>query len=123
MKLKLWTLQQLPLVKQMEADHMIPEIVADELENVLSILDRYYGADRAVETADGGYILLYTHYIARPEKIQIQDVLDTYYLRPDEMEAEDILCVCGSVTWKSVLYLATNDYGITLIYPVQGERQ
>ena len=30
---------------------------------------------------------------------------------------DDTICTDDGITWSSVLYLVSNDYGITLIYP------
>lgn len=115
MKLKIWTTNQMPMVREMVIDGRIPEFVADEVSRVVSILDEYYDAERNVETDDGGYLLVYTDYIE--DGREIQRFLDKYHIGLDDAELDDILCTGNGVTWKSVLYLVTNDYGITLIYP------
>ena len=30
---------------------------------------------------------------------------------------DDTICTDDGITWSSILYLVSNDYGITLIYP------
>lgn len=115
MQIKIWTANQIHMVRKMVIDGKIPEIVADEVSRVVSILDEYYGAERNVESDDGGYLLVYTDCIE--DEREIQRFLDKYHVRLDDMELDDTLCTGDGITWKSVLYLVTNDYGITLIYP------
>lgn len=115
MKLKIWTAEQLPMVQELVLDGRIPKAVADETLRVVSILDEYYGTERNVDNDDGGYLLIYTDCIG--DNGEIQKFLDNYHVRLDDMELDDTLCTGDGVTWKSVLYLVTNDYGITLIYP------
>lgn len=105
----------MPMVREMVIDGRIPEFVADEVSRVVSILDEYYDARRNVESDDGGYLVVYTDCIE--EGREIQRFLDKYNIGLDDAELDDILYTGDGVTWKSVLYLVSNDYGITLIYP------
>ena len=115
MKVKIWTVNQMPMIREMVIDGRLPEFVADEVSRIVSILDEYYDAKRNVENDDGGYLLVYTDYIE--DKAEIQAFLDKYHMNLDDAELDDTLCIRDGVTWKSVLYLVTNDYGVTLIYP------
>lgn len=115
MKIKIWTVNQMPKIREMVINGRIPESVADEVSRVVSILDEYYDAERNVETDDGGYLLVYTDYIE--DEKEIQTFLDKYHIGLEDAELDDTLYTGDGVTWKSVLYLVTNDYGITLIYP------
>lgn len=116
---KIWTMEQVPIIHELVANGRIPKVVGDEVSRVVSILDQYYGAERNVESDDGGYLLVYTDYLE--DESEIQRFLDTYHVGLDDAELDDILCTCDGVTWKSVLYLVTNDYGIALIYPCSDE--
>lgn len=115
MKVKIWTAKQLSMVQELVKDGRIPKAVADESLRVVSILDEYYGTERNVDNDDGGYLLIYTECIE--DNREIQRFLDKYRVRLDDMELDDTICTGDGVTWKSALYLVTNDYGITLIYP------
>ena len=113
--MKIWTAEQLPMVQELVKDGRIPTAVADESLRVVSILDEYYGTERNVDNDDGGYLLIYTECME--DNREIQRFLDKYHVRLDDMELDDTVCTDDGITWKSVLYLVTNDYGITLIYP------
>lgn len=63
MKLKIWTVKQLPMVQELIKDGRIPEVAVDEVARVVSILDRYYGTERNVDNDDGGYLVVYTDCI------------------------------------------------------------
>lgn len=117
--MKIWTAEQLPIVHKLVLDGRIPKAVADETLRVVSILDEYYGSERNVDNDDGGYLLIYTDCIE--DNREIQRFLDNYQIRLDDMELDDTLCTDDGITWKSVLYLVSNDYGITLIYPYRNK--
>lgn len=119
MKIKLWTLRQSAQIEELMSKKIIPVEAADKALNVLSILDKYYGEHRNVDSDDGGYLLLYTRCVK--DSKEIQGVLDEYQVPIEDAELEDVLCSVDSLIWKSVLYLITNDYGITLIYPCRGD--
>lgn len=120
MKVKLWTLKQKPQIKELLSNKLIPLEAANEALKVLSILDKYYGENRDVDNDDGGYLMLYMEPLEEGRGIS-KNELDKYHVPAEDMEAEDILCSIDGIAWKSVLYLTTNDYGITLIYPCKGE--
>ena len=115
MEIKIWTNSQLSMIKQMEVEGRIPADVTNETKRVLSILDGYYGEDRDVENDDGGYVVIFTECIEDVEGIP--KILDKYHVRLDDEEFKNDLCACGGVIWTSALYLVSNDYGITVIYP------
>ena len=121
MKVKIWTAKQLPIIQELFSDGRIPKAVADETLRVVSILDEYYGTERNVDNDDGGYLLVYTDCIGNFG--EIERFLDKYHVRLDDMELDDTLYTGDGVTWKSVLYLVTNDYGITLIYPYRDKEK
>lgn len=118
MKIKLWTLKQSEKIEELLSKKIIPVSAADKALDVLTILDEYYKEDREVDNDDGGYLLLYTECME--EGKEIQGVLDEYHVPVEDAELEDVLCSIDGVIWKSVLYLVTNDFGITLIYPCKG---
>jgi hypothetical protein len=117
MKIKLWTLRQSSQVEELLLRKMIPTEAAERVLNVLSTLDKYYGADRDVDHDDGGYLLLYTGCVKEEEVLR--EVLGAYHVPIEDTELEDILCSGDTDgVWKAVLYLIGNDYGIEMIYPV-----
>lgn len=118
MKIKLWTFKQSSQVEELLLNKLIPAEAADRALNVLSTLDKYYGADRDVDHDDGGYLLLYTECVKEDE--ELREVLRVYHVPVEDAELEDVLCSIDGVIWKSILYLATSDFGITLIYPRRG---
>lgn len=115
MKIKIWTVNQMSMVREMVIDGRIPEFVADEVSRVVSILDEYYDAKRNVESDDGGYLVVYTDCVE--DEREIQAFFERYHISLDDAELDDTLGICNGITWRSVLYLVTNDYGITFIYP------
>lgn len=52
---------------------------------------------------------------------ELKEVLREYHVPVEDAELEDVLCSIDGVIWKAVLYLATSDFGITLIYPCRGD--
>lgn len=116
---KIWTQSQLTMVRQMEAEGRIPADVTNETRRVLSILNDYYGQDRDVDNDDGGYVVIFTELMG--DSGEIREILEEYHVRLDDEEFRENLCVCDGVVWMSALYLVSNDYGITVIYPRRSE--
>ena len=118
MKIKLWTFKQSSQVEELLLRKMIPAEAAERALNVVSTLDKYYGAHRDVDHDYGGYLLLYTGCVKEDE--ELKEVLREYHVSVEDAELEDVLCSIDGVIWKAVLYLAASDFGITLIYPCKG---
>lgn len=115
LEIKVWTNSQFSVVQQMESEGRIPADVTNETKRVLSILDGYYGEDRDVENDDGGYVVIFTECVENDE--HVPKILEKYHVRLNDEEFKDDLCACDGVIWTSALYLVSNDYGITVIYP------
>lgn len=91
-----------------------PAAIRKETERILEILDNVYGDLRDVQKDDGGYILLSTEPL--PE-IQLKNILKQYHVRSKDFEYEDFIYNPTGVVWIIRLYIITNDYGITIIFP------
>ena len=70
MKIKLWTLRQSSQVEELLLRKMIPAEAAERALNVVSTLDKYYGAHRDVDHDYGGYLLLYTGCVKEDEELK-----------------------------------------------------
>lgn len=120
--MKLWTPGQMSQIRQMEQDKVLPSEIANEIERILDILDTYYGRDRDVDEDDGGYIILERDSEEEGAE-QYKALLEGRHLREGEEEYCDILqCKDGS-KWQVTLWLVTNDYGVTVIRRMEGERR
>lgn len=118
--MKFWTLEQLLQLMQLEQKGILPSEIVEEMKRVMEILDTYYGKDRDVEEDDGGYILLQTGS-DEEESEQYQELFEKRRLREGEEEYCDILrCQDGS-EWQVMLFLVTNEYGVTVIRKSRGE--
>lgn len=112
---RIWTRAQYDKLSELQKKHQIPEEVIEEIHRVVDMLDRYYGSDRDVDRDDGGYLFLTTESIEAGRCFK--ELLDQYHVRAEDAELDDTLCIRDGTAWKSALYLVSNDYGITFIYP------
>lgn len=117
---RIWTKSQLQKMSELKKEHRIPQYVIDEVERVVKILDCYYGEKRDVDNDDGGYVYLISSENAGTVRSEYLKILKQYNLDEDMAEFEDILCSDGEIEWHSDLFLVCNDYGVTIIYPIQG---
>ena len=115
---KIWRVAQIQNLLALQEKYKIPQEVIRVVEHIAEILDAEYGMERDVDNDDGGYILLLL-----PEK-DMDDtkvlhymVLEEYGLCYGTAEMESVICRYGGMEWFEELYLTTNDYGITVIYP------
>lgn len=115
---RIWTQQQYAKLFKLQKKYSIPHEVIESICKVVEILDRYYGKDRNVDTDDGGYLVLFTECLEGMGSIY--KILENYHVHIADAELEEVLCFSDGLLWKSVLYLITNDYGITVIYPCKG---
>lgn len=118
MKRIFWTERQVDEVKEVCSQHRTPEKVQKEVNRVLKILDNVYGDNREVWNDDGGFILFCTESIGEKE---LEEILKEYHVRSDEAEYRDIIEQENRRTWEIRLYLITNDYGITIVFPTGKE--
>lgn len=114
-----WTKAQLPQLYELQNKHNMPSKVIDEIEKVISILDTYYGTERDFQNDDGGYIFFMLSDEVDRSKIERKTLLEKYSLEEDGAEYHDLIIADGAIEWYTELYLITNDYGITLVYPIR----
>ncbi len=119
----IWTKAQLQKLDELRKEHRIPQYVIDEVKRVVRILDCYYGEKRDVDDDDGGYVCLISSENIGEVRKEYLKILKQYNLEKDMAEFEDILCSDGEIEWHSDLFLVCNDYGVTIIYPVEGGEQ
>lgn len=112
---KFWTITQKSEIQKICREHGIPQNVEDEIFKVIHILDSNYGIGRDIG-ADGGYVALFLETTA-VDSGEYQAILEQFHLEECNLEFSDILTKSGEWEWHSDLYIATNDYGITIIYP------
>lgn len=112
---RIWTRAQYKELSELQKEYRIPEEVIKDIHRVVDILDTYYGSDRNVDIDDGGFLFLATEYMDAGRCFK--ELLNQYHIKAEDAELDDTLCIRDGVIWKSTLYLVSNDYGITLIYP------
>lgn len=112
-------------MSELKKEHRIPQYVIDEVERIVQILDCYYGEKRDVDNDDGGYVCLISSENVGTVRSEYLKILKQYNLDEDMAEFEDILYSDGKIEWHSDLFLVCNDYGVTIIYPIQkgGEQE
>lgn len=110
---KFWTITQKEEIERCCSEYEIPQDITSEIFRIIHILDENYGVDRALES-DGGYVALLVEesYLEDYEKI-----LKEYNLKKSYAEFQDIFPVTEKIEWFFDLYIVTNDYGITIMYP------
>lgn len=118
MTVKVWRETQVEKLQDLKEVYNIPPKVIAEVEQAVKRLDWAYGSGRDVDCDDGGYLLLLL-----PDNdtddigIMYQKLLEDYQLRYGTAETENVICRCEGTEWRKELYLTTNDYGITVVYP------
>ena len=117
---KIWTLVQIQELCGLQMEYRIPSEVIKVLKSQTAILDAQYGVGRDVDSDDGGHVLLLL-----PDKnkesaeYKYLEMLKDYHLRQDSAEIERVICKDGCLEWHSDLFLTTNEYGITVVYPLK----
>ena len=99
--INLWKKDDLNLLSE------YPREIVDNVDNVITILDESYGANRKL-TYDGGYVCV------------IQDIEEVEYLKVNELkglveEFSDVIYEDNVDKYSSTLYLLSSDYSITVI--------
>ena len=119
MILKYWKLTDKERLLEDQHTYQFPTKVTEQARNVLDCLNKYYEQDRGIEE-DGGYVAILTgdHDTVKRE---YQELLDQHHVKREEAEFEDDICKEGEGVWQSDLYIVSNDYGVTIIYPKKGE--
>lgn len=109
-----WTKKQMEEVKALCDRYDVPAEVRKETERILDILDNVYGDLRDAQRDDGGFILFCTESLSQSD---LDEILEEYKVRSDEAEYQDIVESQKGEAWEIRLYIITNDYGITMIFP------
>ncbi|MDR7871325.1 MAG: hypothetical protein RIN55_10715 [Tissierellaceae bacterium] len=100
-------------VKDTENLCLEKEIVS-VIKEVADILDTEYGEDRDVDGGDGGYILVIQD---KKEFSKLEEIyLDINDLLPEYVDK--VHCRNGEV-WISALVLMNNDFGVSLVMPIE----
>ncbi len=115
---KIWTVQQAEKLYGLKTGYALPLKVTEEVKRLVQLLNYHYGSERDVDNEDGGYVvlLLPEDESADTDSLYLK-LLEEYHLCVDTAEIETILCKSGKWEWHSDLYMVTNEYGITVIYP------
>lgn len=115
---KIWTVQQAEKLYGLKTGYALPLKVTEEVKRLVQLLNYHYGSERDVDNEDGGYVVL---LLPEDESVDIGSLhlklLEEYHLCVDTAEIETILCKSEKCEWHSDLYMVTNEYGITVIYP------
>ena len=117
---KIWKVAQMQNLLCLQEKYNIPQEVIGTVEQLVEILDKEYGLGRDVDSDDGGYLLLLLPDSDTDDTdILYHRLLEVYGLRYGTVETESVICIYDGLEWYMELYLATNNYGITVIYPKQ----
>lgn len=115
---KIWTAQQVEKLYDLKTGYTVPLQVMKEIERLVQLLNYHYGFERDVDNEDGGFVVL---LLPEDESVDMDslylELLEEYHLSIDTAEVETVLCKSGKWEWHSDLYMTTNEYGITVIYP------
>lgn len=111
---KFWTITQKNEIEDCCREYMIPQCVVEEIFRIIHILDDNYGVGRELQS-DGGCVALIVKEQSCLDKYE--EILKEYHLKRKYLEIRDIFPISEEKEWYSDLYIVTNDYGITIIYP------
>ena len=115
---KIWTAQQAEKLYGLKTGITVPLQVMEEVKRLVQLLNYHYGSERDVDNEDGGYVVL---LLPEDESADMDSLylklLEEFHLCIDTEEMETLLCKSGKWEWHSDLYMVTNEYGITVIYP------
>lgn len=116
---KIWKVAQIQNLLNLRGKYKIPQEVIGAIERLIEILDTEYGLDRDVDSDDGGYVLLLLPDSDTDDTdILYHRLLEEYGLRYGTAETETVICRYDGLKWYMELYLTTNDYGVTVVYPI-----
>ena len=111
---KFWTITQKSEIEKYCQENEIPQCVEAEIFRIIRILDDNYGVGRELY-ADGGCVALLVKEESFLERYE--ELLREYNLQKEELEFRDVFSILEEKEWYSDLYIVTNDYGITIMYP------
>ena len=101
-------------VDQLESINGLPAEVMTVIREAVTILDNEYGADRAVDSGDGGFVLVIE---SKSELAALQEIrIDVTSDIPEYVYV--IYCQNGQV-FASSLILQGSDFGIVLVMPLE----
>ena len=120
---RIWTKKQYGKLSRLQKKYLIPEAVVEEVHGAVDVLDTYYGSERDVDKDDGGCVFL---ILSEPEDRLdglYSEILEKYHMRKDDAEFRCIVWQGEKVRWHSDLFIASNDYGIQIVYCTEIERR
>ena len=118
MTVKVWNEKRATELYLLRERYNIPLEVIEEARRIAKCLNAIYNSKRDIKNDDGGFVLLLLPDSNMDEtEILYCELFEEYGLRYGTAEMEDFICSHGGVEWFAELYLTTNDYGITVIYP------
>jgi hypothetical protein len=80
--------------------------------HIVSILDEVYGAERDVDNADGGFVLI-------AENIQDVTNIGQRYVKLDSNQQEAVSVVkCEGIAYIDAFFLCNNEFGINVFMPM-----
>lgn len=91
----------------------LPKEVKITVKDILTILDTEYGADRDIDSDNGGYVVI------------IEDILDYIKLKEFNIDLEEMIpeyvdgiVIENNVDYINAMLLCSNDYSISIICPL-----
>lgn len=119
MILTYWTMMQKQQLLKDSEKYQIPQDVQNLSVNTLEILDNNYGIGRSLED-DGGCVVILIPDSETDIERTYHKILEFYRIERECTEFEDIVCSTKEKVWQADLYILGNDYGITIVYPIDG---
>ena len=90
----------------------VPVAVYKEVLRIVTVLDKYYGADRDIYQNDGGFV-----FIAENKKDL--DYFIENHIDPRKGSYEDIRIIrAENLQYFNMFFLCNNEFSINLIFPV-----
>lgn len=119
MILTYWTMMQIQQLLKDSEKYQIPQDVQNLSVNTLGILDDNYGIGRSLED-DGGCVIILIPDFKTDIDQAYHKILEHYRIGKECVEFEDFVCSTEEKVWQADLYILGNDYGITIVYPIDG---
>lgn len=107
--IKVGTVRQLGQEEQLYA---LPEEVRREVQTLVQVLDDLYGADRDIDRADGGYVLIAL------SKADVGLINDSCVILDEGLEETVDLIKTKGGDYLNILYLRNNEFGINVVMPL-----
>lgn len=119
MILTYWTMMQKQQLLKDSEKYQIPQDVQNLSVNTLETLDNNYGIGRSLED-DGGCVVILIPDSETDIERTYHKILEFYRIERECTEFEDIVCSTKEKVWQADLYVVGNDYGVTIVYPMDG---